>query len=90
MQAHISKCFDNIRRLEFGEDAHSTDILGIYSAEGEYVAFNKPCKARGSVDIWMASLEAAMVSSLRKLTRSAVQSHASMVRPAFHFHKSGH
>eukprot|EP00884_Botryococcus_braunii_P021123 jgi/Botrbrau1/7695/Bobra.0159s0133.1 len=78
VHSHISKCFDNIRRLEFGDEAHSTDILGMYSGEGEYVAFSKPVKARGSVDAWMFSVEAAMVSSLRKLARSAFQSHPTM------------
>ncbi len=79
VHSHISKCFDNVRRLEFGDEAHSTDILGMYSGEGEYVAFSKPVKARGSVEAWMLSVEAAMVSSLRKLARSAFQSQPTMV-----------
>jgi hypothetical protein len=75
VQAHVSKCFDNIRRLEFGDDAHSADIIGMVSGEGEHVAFSKPLKARGSVDAWLAAVENSMVSSLRKIARAAFQSY---------------
>jgi hypothetical protein len=33
VQPHIGKCFDGIRRLQFGEDPKSTDILALVSGE---------------------------------------------------------
>lgn len=44
-------CFDNILRLEINHD--NMDILAMISAEGEKVPFNKACKARGQVEVWL-------------------------------------
>ena len=45
----MGKCFDGIRRLEFGDDAKSIDILGMVSGEGERVSLGK------SLKVWPAS-----------------------------------
>lgn len=55
VQPHLQKCFDGIRRLEFGSDdpkATSNDILGMVSAEGEKVTFKSSLKAREAVEKW--------------------------------------
>ena len=44
VQPHMGKCFDGIRRLEFGDDAKSIDILGMVSGEGERVSLGKSLK----------------------------------------------
>ena len=45
VQPHLSKCFEGIRRLEFGgDDPKSPDILAMVSAEGEKVPLGKTLK----------------------------------------------
>ena len=45
VQAHLGKCFDGIRRLEFGgDDPKSPDILAMVSAEGEKVPLGRNLK----------------------------------------------
>ncbi len=47
VQPHLGKCFDGIRRLEFGgDDPKSPDILAMVSAEGEKVPLGKNLKVR--------------------------------------------
>lgn len=36
---HIKKCFDNINKLDFGEDPKSVMVEGMISGEGELVKF---------------------------------------------------
>ena len=49
VQPHMGKCFYGFRRLEFGDDAKSIDILGMVSGEGERVSLGK------SLKVWPAS-----------------------------------
>ena len=45
VQPHVSKCFEGIRRLEFGgDDPKTPDILAMVSAEGEKVPLGKSLK----------------------------------------------
>ncbi|GBF88264.1 dynein heavy chain axonemal protein, partial [Raphidocelis subcapitata] len=77
VQPHIGKCFDGIRRLDFGEDPKSTEVLAIVSGEGERVSLGKAAvKARGGVEQWLGAVEAGMVSSLRRLAKAGVASYA--------------
>ena len=49
VQPHLGKCFDGIRRLEFGgDDPKSPDILAMVSAEGEKVPLGKNLKVCSS------------------------------------------
>ncbi|KAI8465887.1 MAG: dynein heavy chain 7 [Monoraphidium minutum] len=81
VQPHIGKCFDGIRRLEFGEDPKSTDIHTLLSGEGERVALGKSAvKARGGAEAWLGSVEAAMVASLRRLAKAGVGSYPEEAR----------
>ena len=65
VQPHLIKCFDNIKKLDFGSSPTSVDISGMYSQEGERVGLGKNLKARGTVEQWLGYVEEAMVKSLR-------------------------
>jgi dynein heavy chain len=71
VQVHLKKCFDNINKLEFTPEPRSIDIVAMISAEGERVELGKNLKARGHVESWLNTVEAAMITSLRKLMKEA-------------------
>eukprot|EP00854_Cymbomonas_tetramitiformis_P003966 gene3966-4937_t len=73
VQPHMSKCFDGIRLLDFGDDPKSIDIFAMISGEQEYVSLGKNLKARGNVEQWLSAVEAAMQASLKKFAKSAFQ-----------------
>lgn len=53
---HLPKCFDNLHNLEFRKDAAGEPTkaaIGMYSGEGEYVAFTKDCMCEGPVEVWL-------------------------------------
>ena len=51
LQQYIAKCFENINKLDYGEDSKAADITGMTSAEGEKVSFGgRVLKARGNVE----------------------------------------
>ena len=58
VQPHMMKCFDAIKKLDFGgdhpsspapKDENSVDIYGMISSEGEYVSLGQNLKARNEV-----------------------------------------
>lgn len=57
----MGKCFDGIRRLDFGDDPNSIDIFAMISGEGEKVSLGKNLKARGNVEKWLCDVESAMM-----------------------------
>ena len=63
VQPHMGKCFDGIRRLDFGDDPKSIDILAMISGEGERVSLGKSLKARGNVEKWLSDTEASMIGA---------------------------
>ncbi|XP_049491312.1 dynein axonemal heavy chain 9-like [Panthera uncia] len=68
VQRHLSKLFDNMAKMEFQLDASekTTKIsLGMYSKEGEYVAFSEPCDCSGQVEIWLNHVLAHMKATVR-------------------------
>nr|XP_025719696.1 dynein heavy chain 9, axonemal [Callorhinus ursinus] len=68
VQRHLSKLFDNMAKMQFQPDAGEppTKIsLGMYSKEGEYVAFSEPCDCSGRVEIWLNRVLAHMRATVR-------------------------
>ncbi|EGD81584.1 dynein heavy chain 6 [Salpingoeca rosetta] len=81
VQPHLRKCFDAIQKLEFGEDGKTAnDIYAMISPEGERVALGKGLKARGNVEVWLCSVEDAMVKSLYALTKAAITDYTACPR----------
>ncbi|KAG2448089.1 hypothetical protein HYH02_007114 [Chlamydomonas schloesseri] len=70
VQPHMGKCFDGIRRLDFGDDPKSIDIFAMISGEGERVSLGKNTKARGNVEKWLGDVESAMIANLKKLAKA--------------------
>jgi dynein heavy chain len=46
IQKHMKKCFDNIYKLDLGDDERSTMVFGIVSAEEEKLMLNKPVNTK--------------------------------------------
>ena len=80
VQPHMRKCFDNLVRLDFGDDPASVDIRAMFSGEGERVALGKNLKARGNVEDWLSSVEARMKLSLHGLMKIGLQDYENSVR----------
>lgn len=71
VQPHMSKCFDAIKRIKFGEGKHGHDILGFIDPEGEYVKLTESVKAEGPVEQWLLNFEKGMRSTLYDLCKHA-------------------
>jgi hypothetical protein len=41
VQPHLRKCFDSVVKVQFLPGMNSSEILGMLSAEGEYVPFSE-------------------------------------------------
>ena len=50
---HIKKCFDNINKLDLGNDQKSVNVEGMISAEGEKVSFIKPISTKTEIETWL-------------------------------------
>lgn len=81
VQPHMSKCFDGIKALEFGDDPGSISITAMLSAEGERVPLGGNLKARGGVEVWLAATELEMQRALGRATKDALKSYETMDRP---------
>ena len=80
VQPHMSKCFDGIRSLDFGDDPKSIDIFAMNSAEGEKVNLGKNLKARGNVEQWLTAVEQSMQQSLKRLAKVGFQNYPVIAR----------
>jgi len=99
VQPHMMKCFDAIKKLDFGgehesspvrtKDETSVDIYGMISSEGEYVTLGKNLKARGEVEHWLSSVEKAMVTQLRILCKEALDDYEGRDRHQWVFDHAG-
>lgn len=93
MQRHLQKCFDAIYRLEFAtkegdsnaepETVLTTDIVAMISPEGERVPLGKGLRARGNVEHWLARVEEAMFSTLRRRMKEGIKDLAAKGREQF-------
>jgi len=67
IQKHMKKCFDNIYKLDVGEDPKSSVIYAMVSAEGEKVEFNKPVSTRtNEIEIWLNQVQDQMRDTISK------------------------
>ena len=67
IQKHMKKCFDNIYKLDVGEDPKSSSIYAMVSAENEKVEFNKTVSTRANeVEIWLNQVQDQMRDTISK------------------------
>ena len=88
---HLAKCFDNVHNLKFTLDeggAPTKEAVGMYSGEGEYVAFDKPCSCDGSVEVWLQRVVDAMRAGLRAEFRAAMPTYDEKPRAKWIFDQS--
>ncbi|XP_076377925.1 dynein heavy chain at 16F [Megalopta genalis] len=91
VQRHLQKCFDAIHRLEFAlkdsetgdEQILTTDIVAMLSPEGERVPLGTGLKARGNVEDWLARVEEAMFSTLRRRMKQGIKDYEAKGRQQF-------
>jgi dynein heavy chain len=75
---HMLKCFDNIKTLELEQPPQKSrpmDAKGMYSADGEFVPFSKPCSLSGAVENWMTKVEDEMRTALRAQMAMTKEAH---------------
>lgn len=72
VQPHLRKCFDNIMKIEFTPEKNSKEIIGMWSAEQEYVPFSESVFAEGNVEFWLMNIEKMMVKTLYDITKRAL------------------
>lgn len=57
VQPHLIKCFDAMKKIEFGEGQMSKMVYGMYSPELEYVEFSNLVNCEGNVENWLGKIE---------------------------------
>ena len=70
VQPHLIKCFDAIKRLQFGEFEESKKMFALVSGEGEVVNFTNPPMAEGAVEGWLLRMQNCMKACARKVCRA--------------------
>ena len=86
VEKHLSKLFDNIKKLEWTKENpdipdsenNSTTAIGMYSKELEYIPFPKPHECVGAVENWLNTLVEAMRNTLRTVIGKAVSKYIEM------------
>ncbi|NWR46185.1 DYH17 protein, partial [Regulus satrapa] len=72
---HLTKLFDSLAKLKFqeGSDKKPQKVAhGMFSRDGEYVAFDAACDLSGQVEVWLNRLLERMRSTLRSLIPQAL------------------
>eukprot|EP01031_Cornospumella_fuschlensis_P043261 gene43261-52876_t len=77
VQPHMSKCFDAIKRIKFGEGRQSHDISGFMDPSGEFVPLSDSVKAEGPVEVWLLAFERAMRQTLYDRSKMAYENYPS-------------
>jgi dynein heavy chain len=72
VQPHLSKCFDSIKKIEFTPEKDSTEIIGMWSVESEYVPFSNNVFASGNVEFWLTRIESMMRKTLYDITKKGL------------------
>lgn len=71
VQPHMSKCFDAIKRIKFGEGRNVKEILGFLDPAEEYVPLETSVRAEGAVETWLLAFEHGMRNTLYELCKEA-------------------
>lgn len=59
-------------KIEFKAEKGSKEIIGMWSAEQEYVQFSESVFAEGNVEFWLMNIERMMVKSLYDTTKKSL------------------
>ena len=77
VQAHMKKCFDNIKMLEIlpaGKDGRRVnEAIGMHSSEKEYVPWINPLPLEGAVETWLTGVETSMRAVLKRVLLQCLQ-----------------
>jgi dynein heavy chain, axonemal len=87
IQGHLKTCFDNIVKLEIGDDG--VEILAMQSNEKELVKFKKTRNARGQIEKWLNDVQEEMIATLKFLLNTANKEYPTMDRKNFVLEKKG-
>lgn len=71
VQPHMGKCFDAIKRIQFGEGRLVNEIQGFVDPGGEVVLLTETVKAEGPVEVWLLAFEVAMRNTLYNMSKKA-------------------
>ena len=63
MQPHLSKCFENVNKLDFQKDLQ---MIAMYSGEGERVPFKTAHYPEGSVEFWLTDILCEMKATVQE------------------------
>ena len=72
VQPHLIKCFDAVKRLQFGEGDDAKKMLALISAEAEKVPFTTPPMAEGPVEHWLMAMQENMKSTIYDLCKASL------------------
>eukprot|EP00698_Gefionella_okellyi_P008565 TRINITY_DN2129_c0_g1_i1.p1 TRINITY_DN2129_c0_g1~~TRINITY_DN2129_c0_g1_i1.p1 ORF type:complete len:4495 (+),score=1467.97 TRINITY_DN2129_c0_g1_i1:46-13530(+) len=72
IQPHLSSIFDAIAQVEFSK-VQRTEILAMYSKEGEHVKLETLVRAEGNIEDWLNKLKAEMVRTVKTICRTMSQ-----------------
>ena len=72
VQPHMSKCFDAVKKLKFGDEL-DPETRG----KGEYVEFSEPCRAVVSVEYCMLGIEKMMRKTMYDMGVKALNNYPS-------------
>lgn len=67
VQPHLKKLFDNLTKIKLQKNVavNKFEVTGMFSDDGEYVAFTKTMLLEGASEIWLSKLEQVMRTDLR-------------------------
>ncbi|KAK9808985.1 hypothetical protein WJX72_007373 [[Myrmecia] bisecta] len=88
---HLPKCFDNVHNLEFRKDDKGEPTkaaIGMYSGEGEYVAFASDCSCDGPVELWLQNVVDSMRAALSHEFKMAIPAYDEKPRTKWLFDNS--
>ncbi|NXU85060.1 DYH17 protein, partial [Xiphorhynchus elegans] len=85
---HLTKLFDSMAKLKFQQSSDKKPLKvaqGMFSRDGEYVAFDADCDLSGQVEIWLNRVLERMRSTLRQLIPRALVTYEAKPREQWLF-----